>query len=192
MPQDASFAQYTFTAIPQARDLEAAVDTILARVEGDIVMVIPLGLGKPNPLVNALYRRIKADGSRTLQIMTALSLEKPVGKSELEQHFLGPLVERVFADWPDLDYVKDARAQQLPEHIAVHEFFFKTGDYLGNAAAQQDHVCTNYTFVVREMMALGVNLLMQAVARDGGPDGPQLSLSCNPDLTLDLLSLIHI
>jgi hypothetical protein len=76
--------------------IDAAVDHVLDVTPGDIVLGIPLGVGKPNPFVNALYHRIKANPARRLKIITALSLEKPVGKSELEQHFLEPLVERVF------------------------------------------------------------------------------------------------
>lgn len=164
-------------------DIATAVDQVLARLPGEVVMAIPLGIGKPNPFVNALYRRIAADPARRLKIFTALSLERPVGKSELEQHFLAPLAERVFANYPDLDYVKALRAGDLPPNIEVHEFFMKTGDYLGNDAAQQGFVCTNYSFAVRDMMAQGVNLFAQAVAeRDG-----RLSLSCNPDLTRDLV-----
>ncbi|MBV8124392.1 MAG: acetyl-CoA hydrolase [Burkholderiaceae bacterium] len=171
-------------------DLEAAVDAVLQRIEGAIVMALPLGIGKPNRFVNALYRRIKADGRRQLQVFTALSLEKPVGASELERHFMGPLVERVFADYPDFDYLEDLRHGRLPANIVVHEFFFKTGDYLHNDAAQSRFVCTNYSMVVRDMMALGVNLIAQAVAvrREAqDPQGLQLSLSCNPDLTLELV-----
>src|SRR3954468_6324094 len=101
--------------------LAQAVEHVLATVEGDIVLGLPLGIGKPNPFVNLLYRRIKAMGGdakpRHLKIITALSLERPEGKSELEQHFLAPLVERVFKDYPDLDYVKDLRAGVLPPHI---------------------------------------------------------------------------
>jgi pimeloyl-ACP methyl ester carboxylesterase len=98
--------------------LAQAVEHVLATVQGDIVLGLPLGIGKPNPFVNLLYRRIKAMGGdaqpRRLTIITALSLERPEGKSELEQHFLAPLVERVFKDYPDLDYVKDLRAGELP------------------------------------------------------------------------------
>ena len=46
-------------------------------------------------------------------------------------------MERVFADYPDLDYVKDRRGKGLPPNITVCEFFMKTGDYLDNAEAQQ-------------------------------------------------------
>lgn len=168
--------------------LEHAVDLILQTVQGEIVMALPLGIGKPNPLVNALYRRIAAQPERRLKIFTALSLEKPRGASELEAHFLAPLVERVFEDYPDMDYVGALRGGTLPPNIEVHEFFMKTGDYLGNDAAQQGFVCTNYSFAVRDMMSHGVNLLMQAVAAQDAPDGSQqLSLSCNPDLSFDLL-----
>jgi acyl-CoA hydrolase len=167
--------------------IEAAVSVVLDRLPGDIVLAIPLGIGKPNPFVNALYRRLKADPSRRLTIYTALSLEKPVGHSELERHFLEPFVARVFEDYPDLDYVKDLRAGQLPAHIAVHEFFLKTGDYLHHPQAQQDYICTNYTFAARDMVAAGVNLVAQAVAVEGEGTAQRLSLSSNPDLTAEVL-----
>ena len=193
--------------------IAAAVDAVLDAVPGDIVLGIPLGIGKPNPFVNALYLRIKANSSRRLTIVTALSLELPVGKSELERHFLEPLVERVFADYPDLDYVKDLRGGGLPANIQVREFFMKTGDYLGNRVAQQGFVSTNYSFVARDMLLQGLNVVAQAVAsnRTGGPQadeiprpppegasqpgsGPslthvddwKLSLSSNPDVILEL------
>ena len=46
--------------------LEAAVDAVLDTVAGDIVMGLPLAIGKPNPFVNALYRRMKANLARRL------------------------------------------------------------------------------------------------------------------------------
>lgn len=167
--------------------LETAVDAVLARIAGDIVLGVPLGVGKPNPFINALYRRIAADPSRRLTIVTALSLEKPVGKSDLERHFLEPLVERVFGDYPDLDYVKAQRGAGLPPNITVHEFFFKTGDYLGNAPAQQDYICTNYTFVARDMLLQGMNVIAQAVAERGAPQGDdwRLSVGSNPDVVFE-------
>jgi acyl-CoA hydrolase len=168
--------------------IDAAVDYVLDTVQGDIVLGIPLGIGKPNAFVNALYRRIKANPARKLRIITALSLEKPVGKSDIEAHFLGPLVERLFKDYPDLDYVKDLRAHALPPHIEVREFFMKTGDYLGNAAAQQGYISTNYTFVARDMAVQGMNVIAQAVAARGDtPRAMRLSLSSNPDVTFEVL-----
>lgn len=167
--------------------INGAVDYLLDRIAGDIVLGIPLGVGKPNPFVNALYRRIKANPERKLRIITALSLEKPVGQSDLERHFLGPLVERVFGDYPDLDYVKDSRASALPPNIEVLEFFMKTGDYIGNSAAQLAYISTNYTFVARDMALQGVNVLAQAVAAKGLGDSLRLSLSSNPDVSHEVV-----
>jgi len=167
--------------------IDAAVDLVLDTIPGDIVMGIPLGIGKPNPFVNALYRRIKGNPARKLRIVTALSLEKPVGHSDLENHFLAPLVERVFADYPDLDYVKDSRAKTLPANIEVREFFMKTGDYLGNAAAQLGYISTNYTFVARDMALQGMNVIAQAVAAREVDGQMQLSLSSNPDVTFEVV-----
>ena len=167
--------------------IDAAVDHVLDSISGDIVLGIPLGVGKPNPFVNALYRRIKMNPARKLRIITALSLEKPVGHSDLERHFLEPLVERVFADYPDLEYVKDSRSGALPPNIEVREFFMKTGDYLGNSAAQLGYISTNYTFVARDMAVQGMNVIAQAVAAREGADGLRLSLSSNPDVTFEVV-----
>jgi hypothetical protein len=64
------------TAPLRIDNLAAAVDHVLDTVPGDIVLGIPLAIGKPNPFVNALYRRIKANPARRLRIITALSLER--------------------------------------------------------------------------------------------------------------------
>lgn len=171
--------------------IESAVDQVLAELPRDIVLATPIGIGKPNPFINALYRRIKADPQRSLKILTALSLEKPTGASELEQHFLAPFVERVFGDYPDLDYVKDLRAGKLPPNIRVLEFFLKVGDYLGNETAQQCYISTNYTFAVRDLSLHGINLVAQAIAarEEGGP--LRLSLSSNTDTTVKLVERLR-
>lgn len=167
--------------------IDAAVDRVLDTNPADIVLGIPLGVGKPNPFVNALYRRIRANPARRLKIITALSLEKPVGKSELEQHFLAPLVERVFGDYPDLAYVKDLRGPGLPPNIEVCEVFMKTGDYLNNPAAQQGYISTNYTHIVRDMALQGMNVIAQAVSARSSDTGLRLSLSSNPDVVFEVI-----
>src|SRR5690606_345989 len=116
-------------------DVEAAVDRILEHIGDEIVLGLPLGLGKPVELVNALYRRAQADTSIRLRILTALSLEKPVGSSGIEQAFLAPFVERVFAGVADLDYVRDLRENRLPPNVEIREFYFRPGSMLGNAHA---------------------------------------------------------
>ncbi|TXT40332.1 MAG: hypothetical protein FD135_1356 [Comamonadaceae bacterium] len=169
--------------------IAAAVDHLLDTIPGDIVLGIPLGVGKPNTFVNALYRRIKANPSRRLKIITALSLEKPVGKSELERHFLKPLVDRVFADYPDLEYVKDLRGPGLPPNIEVSEVFMKTGDYLGNPVAQQNYISSNYTHIARDMVSQGMNVIAQAVASRQDGEVLSLSLSSNPDVILEVMEM---
>lgn len=171
--------------------IESAVDLVLSTVSGDLVLGIPLGIGKPNVFVNALYRRIKDMPQRRLRIVTALSLEKPVGHSELESHFLAPLVERVFGDYPDLEYVKDSRAGTLPPNVEVREFFLKTGDYLDNTAAQLGYISTNYTFVARDMAVQGINVMAQAVGARQTAGKLQLSLSSNPDVTFELVEAMR-
>ncbi len=171
------------------RTIEAAVDAILRRAGARIVLAIPLGIGNPNPLVDALYRRVKTDASLHLKILTALSLKRPVGHSDLERRFLQPFAERVVGDYPDLDYVGDALGQTLPPNVEVYEFFMKTGDYLGNPPAQQRHIYCNYSHVARDMKAHGVNVIAQAIALDESDSQPRYSLSSNPDVTLDLLDL---
>nr|WP_319566552.1 acetyl-CoA hydrolase/transferase C-terminal domain-containing protein [uncultured Rhodoferax sp.] len=169
--------------------IDACVDHVLDTTPGDIVLGIPLGVGKPNTFVNALYHRIKANPSRKLKIITALSLVKPVGKSELERHFLKPLVERVFADYPDLEYVKDLRGPGLPPNIEVSEVFMKTGDYLGNHVAQQNYISSNYTHIARDMVSQGMNVIAQAVACRQDGEALSLSLSSNPDVILEVMEM---
>jgi acyl-CoA hydrolase len=96
-------------------------------------------------------------------------------------------VERVFEDYPDLEYVKDLRGPGLPPNIEVCEFFMKTGDYLGNEPAQQNYISTNYTFVARDMELMGMNVMAQAVAARETEGGLRLSLSSNPDVVLEVM-----
>ncbi|PQA32320.1 acetyl-CoA hydrolase/transferase C-terminal domain-containing protein, partial [Amnimonas aquatica] len=110
-------------------------------------------------------------------------------KPGLEETFMAPILARLFGDYPELDYVDDLRRQQLPANISVSEFFLKSGDYLKNDTAQQQYMATHYTHAARDMLLQGVNVVAQAVAvreRDGRRE---YSLSCNPDVTLDLLPL---
>ena len=169
------------------RSTQSGVDAIFAAVGKRLSVATPLGIGKPNHLLNALYRRAKADASIELTIYTALTLERPKGKSELEQRFLGPLVERVFGNYPDLDYELDRAHGELPANVRVIEFYFQAGKFVHNPSAQRDYISSNYTHVARDVLARGVNVLLQQVCA-GVVDGrPLLSLSCNADLSIDIL-----
>jgi hypothetical protein len=61
----------------QLCSIEQAVDDVLARLPAHIHMGLPLGLGKPNHFVNALYQRIAQLPQRRLTIYTALCLGRP-------------------------------------------------------------------------------------------------------------------
>jgi acyl-CoA hydrolase len=167
--------------------IEDAVDAVLQEIPNEIILGIPLGIGKPNVFINALYRRIKGMPERKLKIMTALSLLRPRGQSSLEKHFLEPFVERILGDYPDLEYALDSHARKLPPNISLHEFFFKTGEYLSNALAQQNYISTNYTFVARDMAVQGMNVLTQAVAARMVDGKLRLSLSSNSDMTCEAI-----
>src|ERR1700746_3699927 len=114
---------------------ERLVDAIVARVGKAIVLALPLGLGKANHVANALFARAAADPSIRLRIFTALTLETPRAKSDLERRFLAPLAERLFAGYPQLAYALALHAGTLPANIAVDEFFFGAGTRLRIAAS---------------------------------------------------------
>jgi len=45
--------------MPHTCTLEQAVDHVLSEIDGPIHLGLPLGLGKPNRWVNALYERVR-------------------------------------------------------------------------------------------------------------------------------------
>ena len=163
-------------------------DTIVEKVGKTIVLALPLGLGKANHIVNALFAMAAADTSIRLTIFTALTLEPPHAKSELEHRFLDPVVQRVFAGYPPLAYAVAIRKNQVPANITINEFFFEAGQWLNSPYAQQHYISANYTHALRYVLDRGVNVVGQLVAHRAGEPAPY-SLSCNPDLTLELLAL---
>ena len=58
-------------------DVDTAAEEIISLTDGSVVLGLPLGLGKPNALANALYRRAAEDPRISLTIATALSLTRP-------------------------------------------------------------------------------------------------------------------
>ncbi len=165
-------------------------DALIARLGDRIALAMPLGLGKAAALANALYARARQRPELTLEIYTALTLEAPRARAELEARFLGPIIEKLFRDCPQLDYAADLRAGRLPANVRVEEFYFRPGANLALPAAQRNYASLNYTHAAREIVARGVNVVAQMVAPGTLPEGaPALSLSCNPDVTLDLLDL---
>ncbi len=172
-------------------DVERCVDAIIARVGHDVRIGLPLGLGKPVELVNALYARSKADPALKLTILTALSLEQPELPAGVEGAFLGPFLERVFAGVPKLDYAADLRRKTLPPNVQVKEFFFRPGSQMGNAHAQQHYISTNYTFAARDVFNQGCNVAAQMICKREDGDGLRYSLSCNPDTGPELVTMLR-
>lgn len=168
-------------------DPDRVADAIIDRVGKNLVLALPLGLGKANHVANALFARASIDPSIRLHIFTALTLEKPRSRPGLERRFVQPFAERLFAGYPDLAYATALHAGRLPPNVTVDEFFFEAGTRLGVAVSQQSYISANYTHALRYVLDRGVNVVAQLVAERGRGSMTRLSLSCNPDLTLDLL-----
>jgi acyl-CoA hydrolase len=161
-------------------------DALISMLGKTVVLGLPIGIGKAVHVADALFERAAADPSISLTIFTGLSLSPPQGKSGLESRFVGPLVDRLYANWPTPAYVQAIAEQSLPANIKVREFYLRPGAYLGNDIAQQNYASINYSQVVDELMELGVNVVAQLVAAHEEASG-KYSLSSNPEVTLDLL-----
>lgn len=168
---------------------DALVEQTIAHVGKTIVLGLPLALGKPNHLANAFYQRAKADPEIDLTIFTALSLEIPKAPNRLAARLLDPIADRLYEGYPTLDYATDRQAGNLPENVTIKEFFLPPGTLLKNENAQRNYVSANYTHAGRDSLDAGLNVVAQMVAAE--PDGKRFSLSCNPDLTLDLVPALR-
>lgn len=168
-------------------DVESCVDATIEKIGRKIRLGTPLGLGKANHLVNEFFRRARADPGIDLRIFTALTLARPPWENDLGRRLLEPLSERLFGGYPELEYVDPLRRGTLPTNIRVSEFYFQPGSFLHSPLAQQHYVCSNYTHVVRDVLDAGINVLAQLVGKDDADGGLRYSLSCNSDLTLDLV-----
>lgn len=157
---------------------------------GHLTVGLPLGLGKANNLINALYEQVSENPSYSLKIFTALTLQTPQPKSVLEKNFFEPIKNRLYAGYAELLYARDLKANKLPENVQVSEFFLQAGAYLGNSHAQGNYICANYSHASAYLLEKKIDILIQMVAHDNRDDvnNSDLSLSCNPDITLELLA----
>ncbi|MEM9256607.1 MAG: acetyl-CoA hydrolase/transferase C-terminal domain-containing protein [Pseudomonadota bacterium] len=169
-------------------NVEECVERTLSEVGPHLIMAAPLGLGKPVQLMNAFYRRVAADSSLSLHVYTALTLETPDPAPGVEANLSGPIIERLFGDYESLDFSKALMRNALPSNITVSEFYFRAGSMKGVSAAQQAYLSSNYTHVARDLAAAGINVVVQLLAQRQDADGARsLSLSCNPDVSLELM-----
>jgi acyl-CoA hydrolase len=171
----------TFRSSDPVRCAEAVVD----RAGRDLALAMPIGIGKPVHLANALYRLAEADRSLRLRIFTGLTLVRPAYRTSLERRFVEPLLDRLFGGYPDIAYIGALRGEGLPPNIEVTEFFLQAGAWTGNARVQQSYTSLNYSQVAAHLERLGANVFAQLVAphRQGQA---RISLSSNTDITLDM------
>ncbi|APE45516.1 hypothetical protein BOO69_15085 [Sulfitobacter alexandrii] len=158
---------------------------IFEKAGGHVRLALPLGLGKPVTLVNALTRLAAKDSTLSLSIFTALTLRRPDPGTEMERRFLEPAMDRLFGAYPELEYAKLIADDALPENITVSEFFFQAGTWIGNGYAQRHYIAANYTHARDVLIAQKPNVLCQLVS----PGTDRFSLSCNTDISADLFDM---
>src|ERR1700761_5287307 len=164
-------------------DVAECVENTLSEVGPRIVLALPLGIGKPNPLANEFYRRARRDAGIQLTLFTALSLRAPSWRGELERRFLQPLTERLFGATVALDYVSDLHQGCVPDNVTITEFFLDIGGLLNVAHSQRHYLSSNYTHAARDVAARGVNVIAQLIAKRVFEGRTEYSLGSNPDVT---------
>lgn len=171
--------------------VEECVDRIIEAVGPKLIVGAPLGLGKPVQLLNAIYNRVAADPDLSLHIYTALCLEVPRPGSHIEQGLAGPIMERLFGDYEELAFMQAVHGDGLPANIELSELYFKAGSMKKNSVAQQNYISSNYTHITRDMLGAGVNVMVQMVAARDTEQGLSLSLSSNPDISLEMAERVR-
>jgi hypothetical protein len=166
---------------------DALAEHIIRDIGTSLVVGLPLGLGKANHIANALYARAVADRAIDLTFFSALTLEKPKPANLLERRFITPVIDRLFGGYPDLAYTEALHAGELPPNVRVFEFFFLAGKWLHVPFAQQHYISANYTHAVSYLLARGLNVITQLVAKRVVDGVTRYSLSCNTDTTLNAL-----
>ena len=156
---------------------------LIDHCDGHVRLALPLGLGKPNTIINALTDAAIAEPSVRLEVFTALTLERPHPASELEKRFLEPALDRLFGKYPALKYAELLRKKNLPDNIEISEFFLLGGKWMGVEQVQRNYISANYTHAYDFLVARRPNVVAQLLARNES----HFSLSCNTDITADLI-----
>jgi acyl-CoA hydrolase len=172
------------------QNFSKAAETIISLFPKHLKLAAPLGLGKPHQLINEIYEGFRIRPESRLDIFTALSLSVPTPASDFEKRFAGPFLARHFGeDYPGLFYVRDSLADSLPANINVYEFYFQAGQYVDKERSQSNYISLNYTHVAQSLLRKDIHAVVQLVAKH--PSKNSYSLSCNPDLTLDVINLFR-
>ncbi len=160
---------------------DAAAAAIQAKLGNRIVIGVPLGIGKPVGLLNALYDLALKDPAFNLTIVTGLTLSRPLMKSGLEERFLKPILERLLPNYEDLHYEMARLKQKLPPNVNVIEFYLTPGKYLNNQYVQEHYISSSYAYAVADATHFGINVLAQQIAPPMENE-THYSLSANSDL----------
>lgn len=178
----------TFFPAGRSESTHAAdvADQIIERLGPRLVVGAPLGLGKANRILDALYKRALSDPEIHLVVHTALGLVPPRSTSALEARLRDPINDRLYGDYVAPRVILDLHGDDLPDNVVVHSFFFQTGAMLGSARGRRDRINANYSDVERRVGELELDVFVQMIAPGETRDDP-LSLSCNPDLTLEVI-----
>jgi acyl-CoA hydrolase len=172
------------------QNFSEAAEVLISLFPKHLKLAAPLGLGKPNKLLNEIYKRYRIRPDSRLDIFTALSLARPGATGDFEKRFAEPFLARHFGeDYPDLQYVKDTLSGNLPTNINIYEFYFQAGQYLHLERAQSNYISLNYTHVARSLFRKEIHAVVQLVAKH--PTKSTYSLCSNPDLTLDVIDLFR-
>lgn len=172
-------------------DVKKSVDDVLDYMGNEISFAMTLALGKPILFINELYRRAKEDPTIKLNIVTALALERPRFKSEIEKRFMGPLVDRIFKGTPEFHYMHDFRTGKLPKNVEIYEFFNKAGGYMDTPEAQRNHLNSNYTHVIRDAIDFGCNVFGQLISCREINGKTMYSMGCNTDICIEAIRELH-
>ena len=171
------------------QDISKCVDDLIDHLGKEVILAIPLAMGKPNHLVNELYRRAKNDPSFQFTLITAVTLEKPTASNDLERRLLEPLVERIWGGFPDFEYILDLRKNNVPSNFTLIEFYNKTAGFTNCKHAKQNYLGSNYTHAIRDARIQRCNAMAQLIAKKEENGEIVFSMGSNPDTNLDALPI---
>lgn len=168
---------------------DLAAKSLISKLNKNVIIAVPLGIGKPIGILNALYRAACEDSTIQLTILTGLTLSKPTIKNILERRLIEPIMQRVLGDYENPLYEEARLAQKLPHNITVLEFFLTPGNYLHNDYVQQNYISSSYAYIGADLKSYHVNAIAQLVTHSKEfPD--QYSLSCNTDLFYEMYNYL--
>ncbi len=171
-------------------EFDEKIDSLLQRLKaenkGKIVLITPLGAGKPHLLLNRIYRYAKEHSEIELTLLTALSLARPAPKKSIAKGFFDKISDKVFGNCPELEYVNDLVNNTVPENVKIKEFFLYSSVGSKSSHLQRHHISLNYSQVFNYLVNHeDVDLLLQMLAINAKGE---IGLGPNPDLTKDLLA----